>query len=144
MKHLRLFEEFENADSYVADMIKYPGLTCKPAGINTIMVINDEEVGEFRFAGVDNFYGKRYLIEEMIYVEKKYRRKGIYSAVIDAAIKYAKSKGLAGVISTAYDMDIGQKRSDDNDNFWENLVRQGKAKKVESEWSPGEFDYVTT
>ena len=53
-------------------------------------------------------------------VKRSQRRKGIYRDMILAAIKYAKKKGKKGIVSK---INTGERRSDDADMFWGNLMR---------------------
>ena len=53
-------------------------------------------------------------------VKRSQRRKGIYKNMILAAIKYAKKKGMKGIVSR---QNRGQPRSNDADMFWTKLER---------------------
>ena len=48
------------------------------------------------------------------------RRKGIYTDMILAAIKYAKKRGKKGIVSRQH---FGEDRSNDADMFWRKLAR---------------------
>jgi len=137
MKYVKLFEGFLNESSIETQIIPFLKL---PVGyttviedddINVTILNNGKEAGFFRFSGTETFKGIDYIVAETIFIEPEHRRKGIYGAIINAAILYGKKNGKTkGVISFPFDMDSGDfERSQDANAFWENLVVNKKAVK---------------
>jgi len=64
---------------------------------------------------------RNFLIILTIYVDEKYRRKGIYTKILNTLTNYANSIGLNGLISLpSNDGDFG--RSEDANYVWEKLA----------------------
>jgi GNAT superfamily N-acetyltransferase len=103
--------------------------------INVSIIKDNKEAGFFRFSGISDVEGTDYILAETIFLEPEHRRKGIYGAIINAALTFAKKSGRAeGVASYPFDPDMGEiPRSKDADAFWEDLVKKKKAKKQKTE-----------
>ena len=140
MKHIKLFEAFLGDDSIEAGIIpflKFPeGYKAVVSDDINVPIIKDgKEVGFYRFSGIGEFDDVDYVIAETIFVEPEHRRKGIYGAIINAALEYCKKTGKAnGVVSFPFDADSGDfERSKDANAFWENLVSKKMAEKHDTE-----------
>ncbi len=135
----------ENKNS-VVDYIKYPNLVIKHDENDRsfyYMFIDNKKVGEYSFSSPLDFMGKTYLPIQTVFVEKEFRNKGIYSAVIEAGKKYALSIGLSGVVSFPFDTDSGEfERSSDANLFWKSQVIKNKAKGWKSA-DEGGIVYIT-
>ncbi len=123
-------------DIDITKYIEYPGISFDKHGT---FYINDISAGEFRFGGIEEHNGTDYVVSEMVWLKDQFKRKGIYSAIIQGAVDYGKATGKAdGVISYQFDMSSEQERSRDADLFWEGLVSKGKA--VSEDFFDGEED----
>jgi len=140
MKHIKIFEKFstDRLEAKVAQYIKYPGMTFDTDSDNNVaMKINGEYAGEYRFSGVYN----NYITAEVIFVEPRFKRKGIYTAVIKGAMDYAKTtKNIKGIASYPFDADgMDIERSAEANAFWEGMVRKGLAVRKEGDEGPEYF-----
>lgn len=80
-----------------------------------------------------------FLVMGTIFVEDKFKRKGIYSNIINSSLEYSKLLGLDGVVSFNYDIDSGEfERTKEATLVWENLLKnQNNVTKIiyKDEWN---------
>ena len=120
------------------DYAKYPGIVFDSDGG---FKINGEYAGCIRFGGIEEFEGEDYLVSEMILIEDKFKRKGIYSSIIKGAAELVKETGNgAGVISFQFDISSEQERSEEANLFWKGLTEKGEA--VPVDFFVGESDTI--
>lgn len=125
------FDKFinESIEAEIIEYIKYPGLEIKKSNIDYNLFIDKKYAGDFRFSGIENYKGTDYVVTEMVDIKDEYKKKGIYSAIIQGAIDWGKAtKKADGVISFQFVSDEF-KRSVEADAFWESWVKKGRAVK---------------
>lgn len=139
MKHIELFENFvnkehERLEMAVSKFVKYPGISFKDGGIDVMFYVDGELAGEYRFSGI--YQG--YIVAEVIVVEPKFKRRGLYSAIIDGAVEYCKAtKKAKGIMSAPFDADgMDIPRSAEANAFWAGLEKKGKARRKDTEEGP--------
>ena len=122
----------------ITDYVKYPGIVF---GSDGDFQINGEHAGCIRFGGIEEFEDKDYLVLEMILIEDKFKRKGIYSSIIKGAAEWTKEIGNgAGAISFQFDLSSEQERSEEANLFWKGLTEKGEA--VPVDFFDGESDTI--
>lgn len=147
------FKQYLNENMLIdsTQYVNYPGISFEEDNNELNIKINNEYAGFLRFGFDFKIHGMNYISISTIDIEDKFKRKGIYTAIIKGIAYYCRkiiSKGKShndsygGVVSFPYDPDTDQKRSSDAESFWLNLYNNNNASRRQDK--DGGYLYWTT
>lgn len=123
----KLGYDFEYGDGYRdMEFTLYNGSDLV-AEVSLSTIPSSFDIDDYELEGNKRKTDKEFIFVNTIDVSNKFKRQGVYSNLVTVLILWAKSIGLGGVISPAYNYDTEFKRSADADAFWESYFKKNKS-----------------
>jgi hypothetical protein len=141
-KVLQIFKDCTGASdlSIQSDISEYYGDIDEGLFFDIYEEGNEDNIFTFSFMQPVLYNGKKYIPIDAIYVDEKYRKMGVYSAMLQMLHSFAHKIGLDGIISFYLNIgNTGDARSSDATSAW---LALSKKLNIQQEEADGGINFI--